>query len=258
MRGKRKPILLVSVLRIIAALCIFMFHFFVLAKLPTRSLGTIGLAIFFFLTGWLGVSVCKSPHLWFLARVKRILIPYWPVVLCVLIANRVIGYKDTTLINDILTFLGCGLFVDNPVYVISWFITMILMLDTSLYGLHLLKNKIFQACYLVLIYIVFLVVAPQDISGLWFFYGGFFIRSMLKDRPEINLNFLQSFSWYDRVNEKAFFIQNYTYSFFLVHAAVLVGVFHFLKLNVVILLITSFCFSLILSYFHNKLLREFS
>jgi len=257
MENRKRPILVISILRIAAAGCIFMFHFFALSGLPTRSLGTIGLAVFFFLAGWFGAHIKVTPNEWFVKRVKRILIPYWPVIFCVLLANRIVGYKETTVLKDILVFFGFGLFVDNPVYVLSWFITMILMLDLSLYIFYRIKHMGLKALYLVLVYTVFMKVTPQNISGALFFYGGFFINMMTRGKINAFLNPPLQAPWFERVNQKIYEIQNYTYSFFLVHAAVLVSVFHFLRFNTVTLFFITVLMSILLAYIHNKALKRF-
>ncbi len=255
---KKDPSLWCSLARIIACGCIFLYHFLVLHHAPTYGLATWGLGIFFFLSGWFSVSVKESPWTWFLKRLRRILIPYWPVIILVLVANRVVGYKETTLLNDILTFLGFSLFVDDPVYVISWFITIMILLDFSLYLFHRLTARWLKAVYLAALIVTFNYFLPELHNALYLFYIGHYLNVVSQSWPSLNQWLAERHVWYRVINSAAFRVQNYTYSFFLIHGAVLIFTIRFLGITGSPSLLMTVTLSLIAAYIHNRVLRRFS
>ncbi len=261
--GKRTmtkvPSLWASVARLTACGFIFVYHYFVLMGQETYGLGTHGLNIFFFLAGWFANS-SKEPWPWFKGRVKRILVPYWPVIFVVLIANRVVGYKETTLIKDVMTFFGLSLFVDNPVYVISWFITMIIMLDFSLFCVRQLKPVWARAVFVAACLAAVSCWLPKYVNAFCLFYLGLMLNALIKGRITFSLDEWMTgrFSWYGVINDKLFSIQNYTYSFFLIHGAVLIYVVRVLKLDAVSTFLLALPLSMVGAFVHNRAFRKFS
>ncbi|HSV43591.1 MAG TPA: acyltransferase family protein [Candidatus Bathyarchaeia archaeon] len=254
------PSLWASVARLTACGFIFVYHYFVLTGQDTRGLGTLGLYIFFFLAGWFSARTQKTPWEWFKGRVRRLMVPYWPVIFVVLIANRVVGYKETTLINDILTFFGLSLFVKNPVYVISWFITILLLLDLSLLGVRLIKYRSAQAVFLACCGFLLYSRYPKLINAFYLFYLGLMLNALIKGRITFSLDEWMTgrFSWYGVINDKLFSIQNYTYSFFLIHGAVLIYVVRVLKLDAVSTFLLALPLSMVGAFVHNRAFRKFS
>ena len=258
MKNKRQPLLWASVLRIFGAACIFMFHFQVLNNKPTYHLALIGLGIFFFLSGWFGNYGNDVPSIWFFKRVKRIFIPYWPIIFIVLVANRVVGYKETTLLKDFITFIGFSYFIKIPVYVISWFITVILILDFTLYVFRLIRTRMLGYTFLLAAFGVFAFYAPLLKIELLLFYVGFLLGGMSINIKQTSFLFITDTEWYRFLNDKFYILQNYTYSFFLIHAAVLISVFRVLKYNSYKALVVALVISIGVAVMHNKILKRFS
>ena len=255
---KKIPILWASILRLTACMFIFIYHFLVLHTRPSYGLGSYGLYIFFFLAGWFAVNARKKPADWLKGRLRRIMIPYWPVIFAVLIANRIAGYKETTLLKDIMTFAGLSLFVENPVYVISWFITMIVMLDMSFFVFRIIKHTFWKIVSLMIFSIFFYTVTPGLIRSVFLFYLGAGMGYVLRDWPGVSADLSQRFTWYRILNESLFTVQNYTYSFFLIHGAVLIFVIRTLKAQGMPAFVFALGLSVFSAYAHNRLFRKFS
>lgn len=254
---KKVPLLWASALRIFACALIFIYHYLVLHGQST-GLGTIGLYIFFFLAGWFAGHMKRNPKQWIVGRLRRLLIPYWPVIFVVLVANHIVHYKDTTLLKDVLTFCGLSLFVDNPVYVISWFITMAIILDASLCIFTLIKPVWMRAGWLVLVWAGFYFFLPLLVNALYLFYLGIFIRRISVGWFSLNTWFSEKSGWYRKINSVLFHIQNYTYSFFLIHGAALIFVFHVLHFRSELAFLSALAFSIFGTIVHNRLLRRFA
>jgi len=192
---------------------------------------------------------------------KRILVPYWPVIFVVLVANRFVGYKETTLLKDAMTFLGLSLFVENPVYVISWFITMIIILDISLLGARLMKPVWARAVFVFVFGMAFYSRFPNLINGFCLFYIGLLLNLAVKGRFAFSMDewLAERSRLYAGVNNGLFVVQNYTYSFFLVHGAVLIFVLRFLKISAAFpALALALVLSVATAYVHNRLLKKYS
>jgi len=188
------------------------------------------------------------------------MVPYWPVIFVVLVANRVVGYKETTLVNDVLTFFGLSLFVENPVYVISWFITILLLLDLSLLGVRLIKYRSAQAVFLACCGFLLYSRYPKLINAFYLFYLGLLLNLGIKGRLTFSLDewMTSHFSWYGAINNRLFSIQNYTYSFFLVHGAVLIFSVRVLELDAASTFLVALPLSIVTAFVHNRVLRKFS
>lgn len=93
----------------------------------------------------------------FLLKIISVIIPYWLVIFPAVVINRVIFYKNTSIVDDFLTVVGGGLFVDNPVYVICWYISFVILL--------------YFFIYLYTIYIgIFIMIALLIFSLFCFYY----------------------------------------------------------------------------------------
>jgi len=258
-----EPLLWASLLRLTACALIFIYHFLVLQDQPSYGLGSYGLYIFFFLAGWFAVYGTKAPWTWLKGRLRRILVPYWPVIAVVLIANRIVGYKETTLLKDAMTFAGLSFFVRDPVYVISWFITFLMMLDLSFFVFRVLEKNSLRVVYLVVLLAAAHVWVPLQIRAVELFYIGAGLGYLKKvtdtvfpKNSDLEKRCLSPF--FQQVNQALFRVQNYTYSFFLIHGAVLILVIKGLKISGVSALGLALFLSIAFAYAHNRLLRRFS
>lgn len=210
--------MLASIARIIATALIFIFHYRGLNGLPIDlPIDKLGIFIFVLVSGFFSYQPGTNPYLWLIRRIKQIMIPYWLVISIVLIVNSVVHYKDTTILKNIIIFFGGSLFVDNPVYVISWFITYILILYFCAFILKYLKSIYVKLPYLVvcgfLLYL-FNIGNPYYFIG---FFSGYILNFLTAGRQWGNYtsNKLQRF------NILLYYVQNYSYSFFLIHGGIL-------------------------------------
>ena len=128
--------------------------------------------------------------------------------------NTYVGYKTVTVSNIIVAYLGGNLFVQDPLYVISWYITFVLFLYLYVFVDSLVGRK---GQYL-LTAIGFLFFS--FITHTMFYFVSFYIGLRLH-----KLN-IKKFLLYDDsiINRSLFLIQKYCYSFFLLHG----GVLHFI------------------------------
>jgi len=253
-----EPLLWASVLRLTACAFIFAYHFLVLQDQPSYGLGSYGLYIFFFLAGWFAVYGNKDAVTWLKGRLRRILVPYWPVIAVVLIANRIVGYKETTLLKDAMTFAGLSFFVRDPVYVISWFITFLMMLDLSFFVFRVLEKNSLRVVYLVVLLAAAHVWVPLQIRAVELFYIGAGIGHLARGWDGCSGFLSRRFTWFRHINQALFRVQNYTYSFFLIHGAVLIAVFKALRMSGAQALGLALLLSIVFAYAHNRLLRRFS
>jgi hypothetical protein len=65
---------------------------------------------------------------WAARRYFSVMIPHWIVITPVLLANWLFQYKPVSVGTAIVTFMGGNLFLHDPVYVITWYVTFVLLL----------------------------------------------------------------------------------------------------------------------------------
>lgn len=212
-----------SAVRIVATLLVFTYHYLSLVgKLKAYpALNENGYnicALFLFISGYYSVMSKGSPHKWLLRRVVGILVPYWFVIVPVLCANYLYKYKPALPWEYVAIFLGGSMFLNNPVYVISWFITLILFLYATVYCSAILPGYYklipYVACFAILHY----GFRMDDVLFLSF-VTGYALRVALPARTG---SVSDRWCWHAPVANALFGVQSFCYSFFLVHGAVLV------------------------------------
>jgi len=234
---------LISSLRILATAGIFLFHILGLYGFNNQKIDFFSIIIFCFLSGYLSCEVGHKPSQWLMKRSFKILMPYWMVIIPALLINRIVSYKDTTVIEDFITLLGGNMFLDKKVYVIAWYITFVLLLYGFIYF-----QSFFNGIFLKSIaWIIGLFVFAFAFNKLYYFISfgaGFFLSKIITppDKSEYKIFFL-SRVLYD--------VQKYCYCFFLIHGGVLIFLFHILKFNFVY----SFFIGSLLSMFGAIILR---
>lgn len=117
-----------SVARVAATLAIFVSHYLGLIELDQYRVTFWALPTFAFLSGYLGQARNTSRVRWAARRYLSIMIPHSVVIVPVIIANWAFQYKPVSLSAGAVTFLGGNLFLDSPLYVITWSVTFVLML----------------------------------------------------------------------------------------------------------------------------------
>jgi hypothetical protein len=210
----KRPELLPSVARIGATFGIFLFHYLGMLNLQTYQLDFYCLLVFSFLTGYLTHSVRLSPLCWLFNRLQTIMIPYWLVMTVVFVVNAHVGYKPMTLNKVILAYLGCNMFVEDPIYVVTWYITFVLLLYIHIFIDFLIGEK-YRWLLIAAGLILFSFIAHTIYYYISFCIGRYLLQLKIKRKI---------FSDYSNViNQHLFRAQKYCYSFFLLHG----GILHF-------------------------------
>ena len=207
-----------SLVRIAAMLWIFIYHYLVMLDIEHypffRSIYAV--MVFCFLSGYFSITIKSAPHKWILKRYFRIMIPYWIVMVTMIMANCYVQYKQTTILDTLIILSGGSLFLSDPLYIISWFITLILLLYATVY-LYTVIPSPFKFVFLALAFYLFSLKAYASCYFISFFLGLFFRKNLDK-----NNRISASKSTFSRKVATSFFkIQGYSYCFFLVHGAVL-------------------------------------
>lgn len=132
-------------------------------------------------------------------------------------------YKDVGASEIFFLIIGGNLFIENKLYVITWFISVIIFLYLCVYVLSFVKNlfiKILITSALIAILIKFNIPYYFFIS----FASGYFLHNIFIKSDLESKTFLSK-----RKNVKIFrmfagpllLVQNYSYEFFLMHGGIL-------------------------------------
>jgi hypothetical protein len=221
-----------SLARIVATLGVFLYHALNMLEIDVGKflgfgnnyfvVGLPSILIFFFLSANLASFGVKEQRLnWLVRRVSSIMIPYWFVIVPVVIINRFVLYKETTALIDLASVLGLNLFLENPLYTIGWFITLINLLYLAVFLQSLSKSATVRLAVWALggICMVYL----WDMSSYFLTFTLGYLSSRIIPRPKKNHS---SMAIRDRI---LFVVQDKCYAFFLLHGAVLN--FLFVKLD---------------------------
>ena len=207
-----------SVARLAAAGAIFLFHYLGLLGLYRYRLDFLAILIFCFLSGYLA-NVRKTSRLaWLIRRYLGILIPYWLVIVPVIIINQVTQYKTVSLASQAITILGGNLFLENPLYVIGWYVTFVLLL----YAYAFIEDFGERA------YVLFCMVIGALLFFFWLDKGFYFIAFVVGLRlsgrhplRKIGIWFATKRSEGHQIATVLFVSQQYAYPFYLIHGPVL-------------------------------------
>lgn len=205
----KTPQVFPSIMRIAATLSIFVFHFLGLINHYQYQLDIYAIIIFSFLSGYLG-KPGKNRTEWLKKRYIKIMIPYWIVIIPVIIATSISGYKPITFYRVIGAIFGFNMFITNPIYVISWYITFILLLY-----LYAFIESLYNEFY----YIIICMISGLVVFGYFFHESYYFIAFFLGIR--FSGFYIEGIGSSSKISKKLFVVQKYCYAFFLIHGAVL-------------------------------------
>ncbi len=234
----------ISGLRIFATSGIFIFHLLGLYGKNNNGIDYVSILIFCLLTGYLSYGKKKDSYNWLKKRFLSILIPYWIVIVPALTINRILCYKNTSILSDFITLLGGNMFLKTKVYVIAWYITFVLLLYCfiffqSFFSHYFPKTLAWLAGFLVF-YLIF------DKSHYFISFGlGFFLASFL---PPTNKKSAEN----KGPIKFLFNIQDYCYGFFLIHGGVLIFLYNICKAD----FFSSFLFGVSLSIIGSIILNR--
>ena len=234
--------IILSILRLIATAGIFLFHILGIYNLNNKYIDFISILIFCFLSGFLGAKVDVQPHKWIVKRFFSIMIPYWLIIIPVVIINRIIHYKNTTIFMDLITIAGGNLFLKNPVYVIAWYITFVLLLYLFLYIKSISRLPE-----------IFIWPIGYYIIGYFFNKDWYFISFAFGYLLSRNISYpIKSIRFETRIGLILFDIQKHCYSFFLVHGGIILFLYHILKMSMLNSIIWGILLSSFFVFFGRK------
>lgn len=240
-----------GIIRISATIGIFLFHILGLYKLNNTHIDFICISAFCFLS-LSGYFIPAQENLniqWIKKKFLKILIPYWIVIIPVITINNITQYKNTTLFQDFLTLSGLSLFVDNPIYVISWYITYILLLYLSIYFIESAKNINIKIINIIITIFIFKFLLHKEYY-FYFFILAYYIKNFsLKKETNYQLS-----------NNLILKTQNLCYHFFLIHGGIVL-LLSFLFDNIFFTILIGFAISytgaIILQYFSKNIIKFF-
>ncbi|MBM9514549.1 hypothetical protein [Desulfogranum marinum] len=235
-----------SLLRIVATLLIFIFHFQGLYGLDNTNIDFLAICIFCFLSGFLAYPIEGAKLQWFFKKYIQIMAPFWTVYIGVVCINLFIQYKGQDLISFIVTFFFGGLFIVDPLYVISWFITFILVLylmlavctsSESIY-INLMYGFLSACCYYFFV--------KQSFFYLAFFVVGCIAKNSTSFSSILKMDYMPTVN----VNLPLGVLQDRCYSFFLIHGCVLLFFVKMIDLRPSLCFIFSLVITSFLSHYH--------
>jgi len=212
-----------SILRIISTVNIYIFHCNSQYNIESKDSLFYAFTFFLFISGYYSFFQGKSPNQWIIKRLKRIYIPYWIVIIGAIVANYIFQYKNIGIKEFFFAVSGGNLFIEHKIYVIAWFISVIICLYICVYIYKTIKNIALKS---TVIYLIVLILLKFNIPYSFFisFSLGYFIHSYIfRKKIEYkkitdNSAFINAFILIFR---PLFFIQNYSYEFFLVHGGII-------------------------------------
>lgn len=206
-----------SAARIMATCAIFAFHYLGLVGRYQYRLSLWALVTFSLLTGYLAQPRSRSRRQWAVRRYFSIMIPHWLVTLPVIGANWVVGYKPVSWASALVTFLGGNLFLQNPLYVITWYVGFVLLLYAYLFVDGFLKGwtRLLLAAAGFLFFGTWLELRENYLA----FLAGLAMAAWLPPQPNEHRGVQMRV-----VARNLFRMQEVCYPFFLVHGAVLLAV----------------------------------
>ncbi|WP_148266951.1 acyltransferase family protein [Pseudodesulfovibrio mercurii] len=212
-----------SVLRITATLIIYLFHCHGLyGRGDSRPL-FYAFAFFLFLSGYYAMVRRENAVRWIRRRLRRIYIPYWLVITVVVLSNWAVQYKPVGVKELFFLLIGGNLFIEDKLYVIAWFISVIIFLYCCVFLMAYFRSMALRFLLAVaLVYIMSHYRIPV------YFYVAFTIgwslhylllrsglsRAVLPLSPGAARTL-------QRVYGPLLTVQNFSYEFFLVHGGVL-------------------------------------
>ncbi len=210
-RPTSQPLIWPSIARLLATFGIFIFHFQGLYGYSRYKLDFYAILIFCFLSGYLARIDKKARYKWLITRYFGIMVPYWLVIIPVFLANEIVEYKHISFFEYIVSFAGGNMFLHNPLYVIAWYVTFVLLLYLYVFIESFFRSYPLVVCMAVSFFIF------SYFFGEGYYFVAFVIGLRLsgwypaKDRVQDSLMYNIS-SW-------MFVCQRYCYSFFLIHGA---------------------------------------
>lgn len=222
-----------SALRIISTLIIYIFHCNSQYNIQSNDSLFYAFTFFLFISGYYSFFEKNSPHKWIINRLKRIYIPYWIVIIGVILANLIFQYKEMSTKEIFFALIGGNLFVEHKIYVIAWFISVIICLYICVYIYKFINNftlKILLCFGIVTLLIKFDIPYDFFISFLLGYVIHYFISRNKLEYKNIIKNPIH-IGIFNTIYRLLFTTQNYSYEFFLLHGGVILFFTQVLHVN---------------------------
>ena len=213
-----------AALRSLATFYIFIFHCNGLYSVPNFGLVNNAFAIFMFISGYYTYLNGKDINSWFKRRIKRIFIPYWIVMCAAILSNCIFKYKEVTLFEYVASLLGASFFLENKLYVISWFISIITIFYIQTFLVWKQKNTAMRLVATVM-FIVIAIEINIPPNFIFMYQLGLLINIALSTffSPEFAIDTSPSkYKLFTAINGAVQTLQKYSYNFFLLHGGVLI------------------------------------
>ena len=208
-----------SLARLTAVFGIFLYHYTDLSGIYLYPFDYYSISIFCFLSGFFLNAAKDARVKWAIKRYLGIMVPYWLVIIPVFIANHIFQYKnDLTFTSYFVTVFFGNMFLSDPLYVIAWYITFVLLLYAYAFVESFLgsnKKIIFMFAGILLFSML-----PQNIGYFILFSTGLRLSERYHVAWPQNKSGLNA-----KITSVFFTAQRYCYSFFLIHGAVLLFFF---------------------------------
>jgi len=235
-----QPLIWPSIARLIATGAIFVFHFQGLFGYNKYRLDFYAILMFCFLSGYLAKIDKEARSKWFITRYFGIMVPYWLVIIPVILVNELIKYKHISYFDYAVTIAGGNMFLENPIYVIAWYITFVLILYV-----YVFVESFFHS-YSLISYIAISTLVFTFLLGKGYYFVAFVIGLRLSEwLPQAIL--VKSIPFKHYLSSWTFVGQKYCYPFFLIHGASLLFFMKIVNFSPIPVFVNSFFLSIVLS-----------
>lgn len=263
--NSQHPFLGISILRVSACFMIYLHHF-IRHYTFDYNFSIVAIGIFVFIAGYLSYPIKKSGN-WFYRRILNIFIPYWLMLFPLMLVNHILHYKEISILSLIISFLGGTFFLNDPLFLVSWFITFIIGLYLIVYWVTKAAEP-YKVLFLVGLLTIYFSLMSQFRSPLrllfWeicFFIGYISRFYSVAKVPSKSFGLIVDNSNTRRINTFLFDIGKHTYAFYLTHGFVLLllmksGSIHVTLLFVLGLVLSGAC-AVILNYVSSKIINIF-
>jgi peptidoglycan/LPS O-acetylase OafA/YrhL len=138
----------IDLLRVLGAGLVFTTHVLSLtnhdqlAQILGWQVGRLGTMTFLVVAGYMASATARSPEVWLGRRVATLMPPYWIILAFSFVAVRLTGYKTFSIWQIVAQFLGIGAFTHpgRLVLVVTWFISVVMVLYLVVYGALRLRS----------------------------------------------------------------------------------------------------------------------
>lgn len=236
----RLPLIWPSIARVLATAAIFLFHFQGHFGYNRYNLDFYAILTFCFLSGYLAKINKETRYKWFITRYFGIMIPYWLVIIPVILVNEVIGYKEVSYFEYLATIAGGNMFLKNPIYVIAWYITFILILYT-----YAFIESFFRSYWRIAYIAISLLIFTFILGKIYYFIAfviGIRLSEWFPEAVSVNPTPLMRM-----ISLWMFICQKYCYSFFLIHGGLMLLFIKKVNITPTSVFINSFCLSIVMS-----------